>query len=255
MSAAPDRFSSQAVRYARSRPVYPDLLLQWVRAQTQRGALCWDVGTGSGQVAALAANHFERVHATDVSEAQLAEAPVIHGVTYATEPAERCTLPDASVDAVVCGAAVHWFDLPQFYAEVRRVCRPGAVLALFSYGVETAGEPALQAVIRRYIQDVLAPWWSDRLAVVEAAYRPLAFPFEELQPPGLSAVTVGDLERFEDLLRTWSAAQLMARATGEDPIDAIRDELHRAWEVNGPAHVERTIRWPIFARVGRVAGS
>ena len=100
--AAPDRFSSQAVRYARSRPVYPDLLLQWVRAQSSRGELCWDVGTGSGQVAALAANHFERVHATDVSEAQLAEAPVIV-LGY-----KSCLWPDRC-----CTHTSHWDHLHQ----------------------------------------------------------------------------------------------------------------------------------------------
>lgn len=251
----PDRFSYRAERYARVRPAYPDLLLQWLRSKTVRGERCWDVGTGSGQVAGLAASYYEQVYATDVSSAQLSQAVATRGVTYAVESAERSSLPDHSVDAVLVGAAAHWFDLPAFYTEVRRVCRPGGLLALFSYGTRPAGQPALQAVIDRYVRAVLAPWWSDRLAMVESAYQTVAFPFREYRLPPFSAVTVCDLQGFEELLSTWSAAQLMARETGEDPLESVRSELHQAWGDPAQAGEERMIRWPIFARVGRVGGA
>ncbi len=251
-SGAPDRFSFRAALYARSRPCWPELLMQWIRAQAAGGESCWDVGTGTGQVAGLAARYFERVHATDVSAAQLAQAPATPGVSYAVEPAERTALPTASVDAVLVGAAAHWLELPEFYREVRRVSRPGGVLAMFSYGIRIAGEPELQAVIDRYASTILAPWWSQRLALVEAAYEPMPFPFEEIAIPSFAATSTGDLQSLEDLLRTWSAAQRMAQVTGTDPVNTIREALRSAWTRTAPADVPRTLHWPIFARVGRV---
>jgi len=249
---AQDLFSVKSELYARARPTYPAALLRWIRGQAAGGGLCWDAGTGTGQVARLAADHFDRVFATDLSAAQVSHALPVANVTYAVEPAEDSSLETHSVDAVTVGAAAHWLDLPSFYEEVRRVSRPGGILALFSYGLNLDGESQLQAVIDRYASTVLAPWWSERLALVASGYRPLVLPFEELTVPSFTASSYGDLHALEDLLRTWSAAQQMAEATGGDPIDAIRDELHAAWTSTAPARVPRTLRWPTFARVGRV---
>jgi SAM-dependent methyltransferase len=43
--------------------------------------------------------------------------------------AEDIPLPDASVDAVLVGQAVHWFDMERALPEIARVLRPGGVLA------------------------------------------------------------------------------------------------------------------------------
>ena len=43
--------------------------------------------------------------------------------------AEQIPLPDASVDAVLVGQALHWFDHEQALPEIGRVLRPGGVLA------------------------------------------------------------------------------------------------------------------------------
>ena len=44
-------------------------------------------------------------------------------------------LPDKSASLVTAAQAAHWFDLPAFYAEARRVLMPDSILALISYGV------------------------------------------------------------------------------------------------------------------------
>lgn len=43
--------------------------------------------------------------------------------------AERIPLPDASVDAITVGQALHWFDLDRAVPEMARVLAPGGVLA------------------------------------------------------------------------------------------------------------------------------
>jgi SAM-dependent methyltransferase len=43
--------------------------------------------------------------------------------------AEALPLPDQSVDAVLCGQAMHWFDMDRALPEIARVLTPGGVLA------------------------------------------------------------------------------------------------------------------------------
>ncbi len=42
--------------------------------------------------------------------------------------AEQIPLPDASVDAVLCGQSMHWFDLSRALPEIARVLVPGGTL-------------------------------------------------------------------------------------------------------------------------------
>jgi len=247
-----DRFASKAPLYAASRPRYPRTLLHWIAQQAPQTRLCWDVATGSGQVAVLAANVFDRVIATDASAEQVAEARRVPGVEYRVEAAETPSLADGSVDAITVGAAAHWLHLPAFYASVRRVARPGALVALVSYGTWVADDDPLEAVLGRFVRDVLGPWWSERLAVVDNRYRDLPFPFREVPFPPTAATTQGDLSSLKDLMRTWSAAQQMALDTGADPIASIAAELEAAWRAHGPPDQPRTLRWPMFGRVGFV---
>ena len=73
------------------------------------------------------------MHATDPSAAQIAQARGPGNVTFAVEPGERCSLPDASVDAVCVAQALHWFDRAAFFAECARVLKPGGVLVAWGY--------------------------------------------------------------------------------------------------------------------------
>jgi len=251
----PTLFESQAARYAAARPRYPQALAEWIGDQAPTPGLLWDAGTGSGQFASVAAGVFDRVVATDASPAQLARAPEHPSVDYRTEPAEAPSLAVGSVDAISAAAAAHWFDLPAFYAAVYRVARPGAFVALFSYGTTIDEDDDLQAVIDDYIQHTLAPWWSPRLARVASGYRALPFPFAEVEMPSFSACSRGDLSALQDILRTWSAAQTAALETGRDPVAQVADRLARAWRIRGAEDEPRTLRWPVFGRAGRVQGT
>src|SRR5690606_15217418 len=119
-----DRFSGAAAAYSRFRPDYPAALFDFLAANSPGRDLAWDVGTGSGQAVPPLRERFAAVVATDASCEQLALASPVEGVAYRNEHAESTSLPDAAVDLVTVAAAVHWFDLDRFYAEVRRVLRP-----------------------------------------------------------------------------------------------------------------------------------
>jgi SAM-dependent methyltransferase len=154
-----DHFSLGSDRYAAFRPTYPAALADWLAGLCASTDAAWDVGCGTGQLSVLLARRFGCVFATDASAEQVAMAQPAAGVEYSVAPAERSGLADASVDLVVAAQAAHWFDLPEFYAEVRRVARPGAVVALVCYGkCEIDGAGPIDAAVERVYTDVLGPF-------------------------------------------------------------------------------------------------
>ena len=50
----------------------------------------------------------------------IAQAPRDPRITYRVAEAEDYGFEDHLVDLVTVAAAIHWFDLERFYAEVRR---------------------------------------------------------------------------------------------------------------------------------------
>ncbi len=124
-----DHFSGHAADYASARPHYSTELFDWLAQQCDARLLAWDAGCGNGQAACALAMHFEQVYASDPSAAQIAAAAPASNIRYAVEPAEACGLRDASVDLVTVAQAMHWFDVPRFQVEARRVLRSGGVFA------------------------------------------------------------------------------------------------------------------------------
>jgi SAM-dependent methyltransferase len=242
-----DHFSDVAAAYAAHRPSYPPALVDFLARLAPARRLVWDAGCGSGQLSLLLTGHFERVVATDASPEQIARATAHPKVEYRCARAEASGLPERVADLVTAAQAAHWFDLPAYFAEVRRVTRPGGIVALISYGVVTA-DAALDAVIRPFYREVLGAYWPPERRHVDEGYRSLPFPFEELDGPSLEIRLDWRLEELVGYVGTWSAVWALERAQGQGSFATFRRELAKAW---GPATV-RTVRWPLALRVGRV---
>lgn len=244
-----DHFSGQAAGYARFRPGYPEQLFAYLCQAAPGPQLAWDCATGSGQAALGLARHVPRVVATDASEQQLSNATEHPRVTYGGAPAERSGLPDHSVDLVTVAQALHWFDLDRFYAEVRRVTRPGGLLAVWTYNLLTIS-PALDPLVNELYWQRLAGHWPPERRWVDQAYAGLAFPFDRLEPPPLAMEASWTLEQLLGFLGTWSAVRRCIAAEGDDPVDRLRPALARAW--GSTEH--RQISWPLTLWVGVVSG-
>src|SRR5512142_92857 len=156
-----DHFSSYARDYARYRPQYPPELFAYLASISPGRHLAWDCGTGNGQAAWELAKHFDRVYATDASADQIAQALPHERIEYRVERAENVSLADASVDLVTVAIAVHWFDLELFYQVVRRVARPGGLLAVWMYHVPVI-DPAIDPILEHYYTDILTGYWPER---------------------------------------------------------------------------------------------
>ncbi|GJD86535.1 Trans-aconitate 2-methyltransferase [Methylobacterium hispanicum] len=247
-----DHFSAAATGYATHRPTYPAALAEALAALAPGRGLALDCGCGNGQLARLLAGSFDRVVATDASAAQIAEARPHPRIEFRVAPAEASGLPAACADLITAAQAAHWFDLPAFYAEARRVARPGAVLALIAYGVLHL-DGAAEEVLRHFYTRVVGPYWPAERAHVEAGYRTLPFPFAELP----DRATVADLAieaewSLADLVGyagTWSALRGAEAALGASPLPAFARDLAAAW---GDPAVRRRVRWPLALRLARL---
>lgn len=242
-----DRFSAQAPAYASFRPRYPDELFAFLAEQAPARRCALDCGTGSGQAAVDLARHFERVVAVDPSAAQIDHAIPDPRVTYLVTAAERTFLEDATVDLVACATSIHWFDLGSFYAEVRRVLRPGGVIAAWTYQ-RSQVTPEIDAVLDRFAFDTLGGYWSPKLALVFDDYRSLPFPFEEIEAPPFAIESALTLAAMLGFIASWSATRALHDASGVDPIAALAAELAPLWGSGA-----RQVRWPLALRLGHVA--
>jgi trans-aconitate methyltransferase len=242
-----DNFSTQSDRYAKFRPTYPDALFSFLDSITLHRETAWDCGTGNGQVAVKLAERFSQVSATDISAAQLAEAPLRANITYACQPAESTTFPEHHFDLIVVAQAVHWFAFETFYAEVRRVAKPAAPLALVGYGLMTL-TPAIDTVIHAFYSNTLGAYWDKERRYIDELYQTIPFPFSELAAPRLEIVCEWRLEELLGYLETWSAVKHVIKATGTSPVLSLAEPLREAW---GNRETVRAT-FPLLLRVARV---
>lgn len=243
-----DHYSAYAAEYAKHRPVYPARLYAFLASLAPARDLAWDAGTGSGQAATGLAEYFAAVRATDPSGGQLAEAPQHPRVVYGLGDEGQSGLPEASCDLVTAAQAAHWFDMERFIGEARRVSRPGAVVAIWGYGL-CAIEAGIDAVVRRFYTDAVGAFWPAGRRHIDSAYRSLPFPLPEVEFPDLAIEARLDLASLGAYFRTWSAVHRKVMAEGGDPVTPLLRELATAW---GDPAAGRLVRWPLFGRVGRM---
>lgn len=241
-----DLFSGHAELYAQARPTYPESLIAEITALAPGRARAWDTGTGNGQAARLLAGHFDHVHATDASAAQIEQAEPHPGVTFAAEPAERCSLGESSCDLVLVAQALHWFDLDLFYAEVQRVLRSGGVLVAIGYGWFYVDSVVDEIVGRTLLKPIESFWASNNWLLIEG-YRTIPFPGEEVRLTPAAIHLAWRRDQFLDYVRSWSAFKRWTEAS-PGAWRAASDELGSTW----PDHEVRHVCMPIVCRAARL---
>lgn len=242
-----DNFSTQADSYARYRPHYPRELYEFLQ-QLQSYDNAWDCGTGNGQVAVELAKFCNHVHATDASAAQLAHAPTHPKITYRVAHAEHSGLSDHSVDLITVAQAIHWFDFERFYAEVRRVARPNALIAVWGYGLLKI-DPDLDQMIEHFYYQVVGDFWDAERKHLDQEYRSIPFPFKSLDPPQFKMSLQWDLADLLGYFATWSSVQKMLKLHLENPLDKLASQLAQQW---GNPTESRAITWDIYLKLGRM---
>jgi len=243
-----DHFSSQASEYATSRPRYPTKLFNYLASICDNHKLAWDCATGNGQAAQGLAPFFKQVLATDGSSEQLEQAPLHPAIMYRRETAEKSSLPNSSVDLLTVAQAVHWFDLASFYTEAKRVMKPGAVIALWTYDRIYFHNEKINLILNYFYNSLVKNYWPFDRSLIETGYQKLPFPFEKLKNPAFVIRHQWTCEHLLRYLYTWSSVRNYIKQEQQDPVQAIKQKLQQAW---GKTEQARPAMWNLYLRTGK----
>lgn len=122
-------FGSDAARYDRARPGYPDAVVDRIAALA--GGPVLDLAAGTGKLTgSLVARGLEVIAAEPVPAMRrlLAETVPVRHVVAAV--AERLPFAPACFSLVTVAQAFHWFDADRAWRELARVVRPGGHVAI-----------------------------------------------------------------------------------------------------------------------------
>jgi SAM-dependent methyltransferase len=244
-----DRFAPMAADYADYRPRYPKTLFDWLAGLSPGRTLAWDCATGTGQAAVGLAALFERVIATDASAAQISQATPHPRIEYRVVAAESSGLHEHSADIITVAQALHWFDRDRFFAEVRRVLKPGGLLAVWTYGALRIDDADINALLTRFQDEIVGPCWPPERALVDSGYRSIELPFPALTAlPAFAMSAAWTLPELLGYLGTWTATRRYREQSDQDPLELIHAALQAAW---GAPDAARLITWPLTVRVAR----
>jgi SAM-dependent methyltransferase len=241
-----DLFSSNANQYATFRPDYPNELFDFIVSHVRNFATAWDCATGNGQAAKVLSQKFAQVLATDISEKQMLNGFQTSNIVYSVSPAEKSNFPDQSFDLITVAQAAHWFKLDLFYQEVKRVAKPGCVLALWGYGLVSVN-PDFDSQLKDFYKNVVGPYWDPERRLIDESYATIPFPFQEISCPQFSFTKQWSMAHLEGYLNTWSATQKYIAATNLNPVTKFISASATAF---GKGVQE--IKFPLFMRLGTV---
>jgi SAM-dependent methyltransferase len=217
-------FGAAAAAYAEHRPGYAEAAVRWalepVRGSEPLRVL--DLAAGTGKLTATLVRLGTEVTAVEPDQAMLAElrrelgsAPALRTLAGT---AENIPLPDTSVDAVLVGQAMHWFDLDRAIPEIARVLTPGGVLAaLWNVDDDRVGWVATLAQISKGQSNVTLLRWRDRAARARQ---------ERLAAAGSGRFEPADVAEFENGQRRTADSLLASIATHSNLL--VMEEPERA---------------------------
>lgn len=246
MSEITRLFGNRADAYASFRPQYPEALFDWLAANSPGRERALDIACGNGQASRPLLGRFQQVLACDGSPEQLRAAPDLAGIGCFAADASAQPLSAASLDLIVVAQALHWFATPEFFAETRRLLRPGGLFCAWCYSLLRIDD-ALDALLDDFYWNTLGGYWPAGRASVDAGYRDIQPPFARIAVPAFAIELEWNLAQLEGYLGTWSAVQKLQQASGRDPLLELQPRLRQAW---GDGQQKRFVRWPLHFLAG-----
>jgi SAM-dependent methyltransferase len=128
-------FGLVAEEYERGRPGYPATAIDWLLGSEPLDVVDLGAGTGKLTAALVAAGH-QVIAVEPLKEMRAILAERVPQARAVDATAESTGLSADSADAVVAGAAFHWFDRPRALAEIVRILRTPGTLGLLGNGFD-----------------------------------------------------------------------------------------------------------------------
>jgi SAM-dependent methyltransferase len=241
-------FNSDPVarRYAHARPFYHHAALGLAARKLgiSHVRLAIDVACGTGLSTQALVELADYVIAVDVSAAMLRAARPQPRARYLLAAAERIPVRDAAADLATVGAAFHWFDQPRAFAELVRVLRSGAGLAVYSdfFHGQLAGQTAFTSWLKEtYLARYPTPprhAYFDPAAALAAGFGDVGYTEDDIRIP-LTPTQLADYL----LSQSNAATAIEAGAIGADTLrNQILDETAAFFPSQGHADAMFGIR-------------
>jgi SAM-dependent methyltransferase len=130
-SAATEGYGKAAATYARARPSYPDVAVDWLLAKLGYPSRVLEVGAGTGKFTAQLVDRELAVLAVEpVAAMRERLAALGHLVSAVEATAERLPFATASVGSLVASQSLHWTDVDLALAEFDRILTPAGSIGL-----------------------------------------------------------------------------------------------------------------------------
>jgi SAM-dependent methyltransferase len=147
--AAQRGFEASTSAYERGRPSYPPEAVAFLIDELGLDATVdlVELGPGTGKLTSLLVSTGARVIGIEpVSAMRRTLTTRLPEIEVLDARAEELPLEDGSVDAAVAAQSFHWFDGDRALAELARVMRPGAKLAIV-FNVRDDSVPWIRALV------------------------------------------------------------------------------------------------------------
>lgn len=151
---ATERFSTRAEAYREHRPRYPREFVEVLRRECGLASdwVIADVAAGTGLLAEIFLENGDPVIAVEPNAPMRAVCEELRGrfprLRCFEGTAEATGLAENSVDMVIVGQAMHWFDLEKTRAEFARILRPGGWCVVVYNNRRLGGDPFHEAFER-----------------------------------------------------------------------------------------------------------
>ncbi|KAI0597176.1 methyltransferase [Biscogniauxia sp. FL1348] len=169
--------------------LYNTLLKQHTSTGGQLDTLV-DVGCGPGTAVRALAPHFQHAIGFDPSEGMISGAKELGGTSGGGEPirfevssAEDLSgIADNSIDLITAATAVHWFNVPAFWARAAQVLKPGGSVGLWTHkgtGIADSvpNAEAIHAALDAIMEEHVAPYMLTGNILSQNLYIDLPLPW------------------------------------------------------------------------------
>lgn len=221
--SAAQGFETGAAAYELGRPDYPDEVGGWLTGTLGLGPgkTVLDLGAGIGKFTRyLVANGASVIAVEPVDGMRAKLVAAMPDVTALAGAAEAMPLPDASVDALVCAQAFHWFASKAALAEMSRVIKPGGKLGLI-WNMRDEANPWVAA-----ISGIIAPFEGDAPRAYKGTWK-AAFPVSTLTPLEEKRFDHGHTGAPEDVIVNRTLSTSFIAGLPDSERDHVADRLRQ----------------------------
>lgn len=248
--------------YAKYRPFYPqkvaEIITSFMKSHGSSGVdIAVDVACGPGQSTFLLCDSFHKVIGIDISQHQIKQANQMcakfgkENVQFIVGDAHKIPLESSSVDLLTIAMGWQWLDAEQFYAEAKRVLKPGGCIAVYGHGVQMFDNKRVNDVFEAYRQEMIKSKCFDEHKVqhmhVLNKYESVELPFLhtkrcEFEFP--QQLTI------DQLLGIISSVVMYKRYCEKFPENNLLEEIRATYEANNTKVDVETVMFPGFIILG-----